>query len=294
MNGEPWLETQAHAKVNLRLRIFPRGPDGYHAIETIFCRIDLADRIRLRLRRDPGIALRVSGPEPAPEGPDNLAARAAALLLERLGSAEGVEIELEKQVPAGAGLGGGSSDAAAVLRLLADRLPRRPTAELLMGLAGELGADVPFFLTDTPMALAWGRGDRLLSLPPVEARPMLVLLPERRVSTETAYTRWDESAAQRRAPAAGPFHTQWPALSSWPGLRELAENDFEPVIFTEHPGLGSLRGRLDESRPLLALLSGSGSALFAVYDTRQGRDVALKEMEAEKIGARLLTARGPV
>lgn len=294
MTGEPWLETRARAKVNLRLRIFPRGLDGYHPLETIFCRIDFADRVRLRLRRDPGIALRLSGPEPAPDGPQNLAARAAALLLERAGVSEGVEIELEKHVPAGAGLGGGSSDAAAVLRLLAQRLPRRPPPEELAELAGELGADIPFFLADTPMALAWGRGDRLLSLPPVRTRPMLLLLTGLHLSTQTAYALWDEHAERGLARAAGPFLTQGPALSSWSGLSALAENDFEPVIFAEHPDLGTLRARLDESRPLLAVLSGSGSALFAVYDTRRRRDAAVEKLNAEKIDARLVTARGPV
>ncbi len=294
MSAEPWLETQARAKVNLRLRIFPRGPDGYHPLETIFCRINLADRVRLRLRRDPGIALRVSGPERVPEGPENLATRAAARLLERVGASAGVEIELDKRVPIGAGLGGGSSDAAAVLRLLAQRLPRPPAAEVVMELAGELGADVPFFLADTPLALAWGRGDRLLSLPPVRTRPMLLLLPELSVSTATAYALWDEHVVREQAPATGAFLTQWPALSRWSGLRALAENDFEPVIFSAHPELGALRVRLDASGPLLALLSGSGSALFAVYGTRRSRDTALKELEAEKVGARLITARGPV
>ncbi len=294
MTGEPWLETRARAKVNLRLRIFPRGLDGYHPLETIFCRIDLADRVRLRLRRDPGVALRVSGPEPAPEGSQNLAARAAALLLERAGVSEGVEIELEKHIPAGSGLGGGSGDAAAVLRLLAQRLPRRPPPEEVAELGGELGADVPFFLADTPMALAWGRGDRLLSLAPVRTRPMLLLLTGLHVSTQTAYALWDEHAERELARAAGPFLTQGSALSSWSGLSALADNDFEPVIFAEHPDLGALRARLEESRPLLAMLSGSGSALFAVYDTRRRRDAAVEKLNAEKIGARLVTARGPV
>ncbi len=294
MTGEAWLETRARAKVNLRLRIFPRALDGYHTLETIFCRIDLADRVRLRLRRDPGIALRVSGPEPAPDGPENLAARAAALLLERAGISEGVEIELEKHVPAGAGLGGGSSDAAAVLRLLAQRLPRRPPPEAMAELAGELGADVPFFLADIPMALAWGRGDRLLALPPVRPRPILLMLTGLHLSTRTAYALWDEHAEGGRAGAAGPFLTQSSALSSWSGLSAMAENDFEPVIFAEYPDLGAARAKLAESRPLLTMLSGSGSALFAVYDTRRRRDAVVEKLSADKVNARLVTARGPV
>lgn len=294
MTGEPWMETRARAKVNLRLRIFPRGPDGYHPLETIFCRIDLGDRVRLRLRRDPGIALCASGSEPVPEGPENLAARAAALLLERAGAAEGVEIELEKRVPVGAGLGGGSSDAAAVLRLLAERLTRPPTQEELMELAAQLGADVPFFLADTPMAVAWGRGDRLLSVPPVKSRPMLLLLPELALSTERAYSLWDEYIDRHGPSTGGATLMPWTALSSWSGLSALAENDFERVLFTHHQELESLRMRLSESRPLLTLLSGSGSALFAVYGTRRKRDVALRKLREETTGVRVLSVRGPV
>ncbi len=123
---------------------------------------------------------------------------------------------------------------------------------------------------------------------------MLLLLTGLHVSTQTAYALWDEHAERELARAAGPFLTQGSALSSWSGLSALAENDFEPVIFAEHPDLGALRARLEESRPLLAMLSGSGSALFAVYDTRRRRDAAVEKLNAEKIGARLVTARGPV
>ncbi len=293
--AEAWSEAKAQAKVNLRLRISPPGPDGYHPLETIFCRIDLADRVRLRLRRDPGIGLRVSGPEPAPEGPENLAARAAALLLERVGLADGVEIELQKHVPPGAGLGGGSSDAAAALRLLAGRLARPPGREELLQLAAELGSDVPFFLADAPMALGWGRGDRLLCLPPAKPRPMLLLLPGVAVATEAAYAIWDECRRRPEADLAPEaVRLDSAALSSWSGLRSLAENDFEPVILARYPRLRSLLVKLRETGPLLALLAGSGAALFAVYGSARQRNAARAELSAELRGVRVLSVRGPV
>jgi 4-diphosphocytidyl-2-C-methyl-D-erythritol kinase len=292
--SEEWLEAEARAKVNLWLRIFPRGADGFHPLETLFCRIGWADRVRVRLRPEPGVSIRVLGPESAPAGPDNLAARAAALLLERTGSSFGVEIELEKHVPPGSGLGGGSSDAAGVLRLLAPRLGLSGLDELLQ-LAPRLGADVAFFVSDSPIALAWGRGDRLLTLPPPEPRPLLVLLPGIGISTAKAYSRWDELHGSPEArPAGGAGVIAWSSLTSWDGIRTLARNDFERVVFEEHPRLRSLRERLERTQPLFALLSGSGSALFAVYESERQRDEARLRLSEELRDARVVSARGPV
>ncbi|UCC49551.1 MAG: 4-(cytidine 5'-diphospho)-2-C-methyl-D-erythritol kinase [Gemmatimonadota bacterium] len=290
-----WLETVAQAKVNLRLRIHPRGPDGFHPIETVFCRIDLADRLRLRRRHEPGVKLGVSGPERAPGGPENLAARAAALFLERAGLAGGVEIELEKRVPPRSGLGGGSSDAAAVLRLLSRSVESPPGLDELLHVAAELGADVPFFVADHPLAFAWGRGDRLLAYPAVPVRPVLLILPESAVSTTVAFALWDRAREDTgEASSVEPTLTHWPSLSTWQGIRAGAVNDFEPVIFREYPALGSLRAKLAETQPLFSLLSGSGAALFAVYESEQERDAAASQLAAELKGVRLVSARGPV
>ncbi|KPK81839.1 MAG: hypothetical protein AMS25_04765 [Gemmatimonas sp. SM23_52] len=291
-----WLETEAKAKVNLRLRIFPPGPDGFHPIETIFCRIDLAERLRLRRRREPGVTLRVSGSQGVPEGLENLAARAAALFLERARLTGGVEIELDKRVPPGSGLGGGSSDAAAVLRLLSRSVGSPPSLGELLRLAGELGADVPFFAIDHPLAFAWGRGDHLLAYPPIPVRPILLVLPESAISTAEAYTLWDQTPEDRPEKSKpGPTLTQWPSLSSWEGISAGAVNDFEPVVFRQHPLLGSLRAKLAETGPLFSLLSGSGAALFAVFGSERERDAAASRLADDLEGVvRLVSARGPV
>lgn len=302
---EDWTETDARAKVNLDLCVFPPGKDGYHPLETVFCRIDLFDRIRLRLRPEPGIELRVVGPEPAPAGPDNLAFQAAELVLRRTGVTVGVEIELEKRIPAGSGLGGGSSDAAAVLRLLAATLPSAAAPEASVGarnairsddlvrLGGELGADVPFFVLDAPCAIGRGIGDRLLGLPDLPSRPLLLLLPELRVSTRDAYALWDRENP-KRSPAPGePAGHRWQDGLTWQRLAAEGRNDFESVIFNRHPELGRLHRRLVETRPLLARLSGSGSALFAVYDSRTERDAALALLETEAPAVRRVSAVGP-
>jgi 4-diphosphocytidyl-2-C-methyl-D-erythritol kinase len=292
--SDGWLEAEARAKVNLRLRIFPRDADGFHPLETVFCRIDWADRLRVRLRPEPGVAIRLTGPESAPAGRDNLAARAAALLLEQTGSAGGVEIELEKRLPPGSGLGGGSSDAAAVLRLLGPRLGLSSERDLL-ALAPRLGADVAFFLSDVPMALGWGRGQRLLTLPSLERRPMLVLVPAVTLSTARAYARWDElHRSSGDGPGVEAAAISWSSLASWDGIRALARNDFEPIVFRDHPQLRSVHEALAATDPLLCLLSGSGSALFAVYESDAARDAARARLEGELAGVRIVSACGPV
>ncbi len=289
------MEAVARAKVNLRLRIFPRGSDGYHPIETVFCRIDFADRLRLRRRAEAGVTIRVSGPESVPRGPDNLAARAAALFLERFGLPGGAEIELEKHVPPGSGLGGGSSDAALVLRLLAEGAEPTPQPEEQLRLAAQLGADVAFFVADTPLAVAGGRGDHLRVYAPLEPRPMVLLLPDIPVSTAEAYALWDADGLRgEEVPTARSQASTLPSPSTWEEIRSAAANDFEPVIFRRHPGFRALREKLDETDPFFALLTGSGSALFAVYESDAQRDGAMVRLKEVSEGVRLVSACGPV
>ncbi|MGH7541852.1 MAG: hypothetical protein ACRELC_12715, partial [Gemmatimonadota bacterium] len=169
----------ARAKVNLRLLVFERDETGYHGLETIFARLDLHDRVRVEPASE-GISLEVTGEAAAgvPTGAENLCWRAARAYLEVSPHGPGgARIRLDKRVPAGAGLGGGSADAAAVLRAL-DRASRCPLGERgLLRLAGELGSDVPFALLDVPMALGWERGRRLLPLQPPRPLPGLVVVP---------------------------------------------------------------------------------------------------------------------
>jgi 4-diphosphocytidyl-2-C-methyl-D-erythritol kinase len=289
-----WRSVEARAKVNLGLRIFAPGADGYHPIETLFCRIDLADRLRIRLRAEPGVAIRVSGPQTAPQGPDNLAARAATLFLERVGVAAGAEIELEKHIPPGSGLGGGSSDAAAVLRVLADAVEAPPAPDEQLALASRLGADVTFFAADMPLAFAWGRGERLQICHGLEPRPMLLVLPDVAIATAEAYARWDERAGDRGTVRAGPAGRPPVDVSSWERISAEAVNDFEPVIFSLRPDLRLLKQRLSDTRPLIALLSGSGAALFAVYESERQRDEAAAGLTDVVAGATVVSARGPV
>ncbi len=292
---DSWAEASAFAKVNLYLRIFPRAADDFHPVETVLCRISLADRVRLRLRAGRDVSVRVVGPESAPEGPENLAARAATLLLERVATPSGVEIELEKRVPAGSGLGGGSSDAATVLQLVSAKLEADLGVDQRRELASALGTDVAFFAADRPLALGTGRGDRLSVLPKLPPRPLLVVLPYTHVSTAAAYRLWDEwsHSAEGALSIARP-PTNWTSLSSWEDVRSLARNDFESVVFQSHPSLGLIKESLVETEPLVALLSGSGSGLFAVYDDDGRRDAAATRLRDVLRNVRIVSARGPV
>lgn len=252
----------APAKVNLRLVVHAREETGYHQLETIFQALSLSDRLRIE-RGGAGISLEVQGAElGAPE--ENLAYRAAEAFYAEAELEPAASIAIEKRIPVGSGLGGGSSDAAVTLRAL-NRLYGEPLRrERLLDLGAALGADVPFFLTPTPLALGWGRGERLLSLPPLGSAPVLIAVAGPEIATGDAYAML---GARGELPLSRDRGHDIPvdALRDWEGIAGYARNDFEDVIFGEHPQLAKIREAFGETESRLALLSGSGSAVFAVY-----------------------------
>lgn len=255
---------RAPAKLNLRLVVLAREESGYHQIETLFVAIGLSDRLRVE-RGGGELVLRVHGHDAgAPE--QNLVYRAALAFFQEVEMEAEAAIELEKRIPVAAGLGGGSSDAAATLLAL-NRLYGEPLRQdRLLRLAVKLGCDVAFFLAPTPLALAWGRGERVLALPPLPSAPVLVAVPGPEIETAAAY-RW---LAARRAGAvvhASGLLLQPKALGDWDAVARLAVNDFEPVVFAEYPHLARLKREMEDTEPRVVLLSGSGSALFATYRT---------------------------
>jgi len=265
------LGISAHAKVNLFLRVLAREDDGFHGLETLFCLLSLADQLRAGRVEGAGVTLEVSGAETGP-AEDNLAVRAARMVLEATGQPFGVRLRLTKRIPVQAGLGGGSSDGAAAL-LLVNALAGNPVPRHeLLQFAARLGSDVPFFLSGAPLALGWGRGERLLRLPPLPAAPGLLLLPARGVATADAYRWVDEGrrAGERRGAVA----LDLDALSGWGSVGRLAGNDFESVVFGRHPEIKESFEQLAATRPLLCRMSGSGSALFAVYRSDKDREDA--------------------
>jgi len=268
------VRVAAHAKVNLFLRIIAReAPAGFHQIETAFALLELADEL-IVTRTGSGVTLTVQGADLGPPE-ENLAVRGARAVLEATGHKFGVAVELTKRIPVRAGLGGGSSDAAAALHAvnaLADNaVPRHE----LLHFATRLGADVTFFASGAPAAVAWGRGERLFRIAaPPPAAPALVALPSPPlgVATPDAYRWWDEMHAEP-APR-GPLVLDADAFAGWGSIGRLGGNDFEIPVFGRHPPLRALYERLAGTHPYWVRLCGSGSAVAAVYANERLRDDA--------------------
>ncbi len=262
------VRVAAHAKANLFLRVLSEETSGYHGIETVFSLLELADEITVE-RIPEGIELEVDGADTGPTE-DNLCYRAARAILNATGQSFGVRIRLEKHIPVRAGLGGGSSDGAATLHavnhLAGNALPRHE----LLQFGARIGSDVPFFVSGAPMALGWNRGERLFRLAPPPAAPALLVVPPFGMSTPEAYRLLDTAGREAR----GGVVLEADAFRTWGGIGRLGGNDFESIVFTKEPKLRSLFERMAETQPLVVRLSGSGSALVAVYRTLEQRDDA--------------------
>lgn len=257
----------AQAKVNLTLRVLAREAGGYHQIETVFQRLALADDVTVRVSGARTLETRWLGPGAAPDlgaMEQNLAWRAADAYAAVTRWPGGFTIEIDKRIPVGGGLGGGSADAAAVLRALDALAPHPLGTPALADLAARLGADVPFLASSSELALAWGRGERMLDLPPLPAASVLLIVPAFGVNTAQAYA---ELAARRDA-APRALDAAWRSprsLGSWSAVAADTVNDFEDVVFDRHPALASMRAQLAAlPQTVFARMSGSGSTLFAV------------------------------
>ncbi len=253
-----WL---APAKINLSLRVLGRREDGFHEIETRMVPLTLADQIGVELTALPApdlaeserIRLTCSDPT-LPTGPENLAYRAAATFLARYDvHGRGVRLTLEKRVPHGAGLGGGSSDAASVLLALNELSGVHAPAAELARLAAELGSDVPFFVYRSA-AVCRGRGERVEPAPLAVSLPLLLLKPPFPIPTPWAYSRWRDA---REVPGVRYTPQEFP----WGVL----VNDLERPVFEKYLVLAALKTWLLEQPEVAgALLSGSGSTMLAV------------------------------
>jgi len=276
------------AKVNLFLRVLAREESGYHQLETLFSTLEFQDTLTLE-RAPVGVSLQVEGASLGPVE-ENLVYRAAEAFLGEARVGEGVAMRLEKRIPPGAGLGGGSSDAGATLMGLRALFPGTVGMDRLLDMAGDLGADVPFFVSGSPIALGWGRGDRILPLPPLPSVPVLLALPSLEISTPFAYellANTGESVRSRNPSALFSIG----AFSRWEDLATLAHNDFEGPIFQAYPELAEIRSALQESGSLFSLLSGSGSAVFGIFLDDQAAALARDTLSHCYPDARFLLTR---
>lgn len=265
----------AQAKINLFLRVLSREADGYHQIETLFCRLELGDMVTVRIT-DGKRSLDCAGEFLPARGlgavERNLAWRAAEAFAAVAGWPRGFAIEIDKRVPVGGGLGGGSADAGAVLRLLNALAPRPLSPDRLQEIAAPLGADVPFATSEHALALGWGRGERLDALTPLPPRPCWLFCFGEGVSTAEAYRWLDESRAGN--PERHRSRAVALSISMWAQVARLAANDFEAVLVPRRARIGevlaslrqpALRARWGEGT--IALISGSGSTVFCLPET---------------------------
>ncbi len=273
------LATLAPAKVNLVLRVGPARPDGYHDLLSLMVPLDFGDRVLVRVSARKGkITCRVPG-HPDLDGPGNLAARAAEAFRTRFGVQSGIAIRIEKRTPVTAGLGGGSSDAAAVLRCLARAFRIRDAAALAeVGLS--VGSDVPFFLGPGP-AWATGRGERLrpADVPPQD---LVLLYPEDAalaIRAADAY-RWLDASRRGGSPT--------PPLGRPGRIRPGSfANDLEAPCLAQRPALSPLLGLLVGRGATKAIMSGSGPTVFGLFPGRSAAGRAAAAVTKEDVGPRV-------
>jgi 4-diphosphocytidyl-2-C-methyl-D-erythritol kinase len=257
------VRVPAYAKVNLRLEVLGRRADGYHELRTIFQAISLHDTLVLQTAPGPGIELRIAGNSQlaGEPGQNNLVYRALQDLGREIGFRQGLRAVLNKRIPVGRGLGGGSSDAAAALLGLLRLTGKRVEPARLLEIASGLGADVPFFLHGG-RALGIGRGDEIYPLPAVARRHVLVISPhEIAVPTKDAYQWLSEELTN----AAGPTKLMRFCALCWSPQGGALSNDFEAAVLPRYPRLGEIKRELLRQGAAEASLAGSGSAVFGVY-----------------------------
>ncbi len=259
------------AKINLDLRVLHKRPDGFHELRTIFQTISLGDTLEIefergRTRIDLKCNLNIPG---------NLVIRAAESVLKAARAAGRVQFNLTKRIPLGGGLGGGSSNAAAILLALPALLGKPLPLEKLIELGAELGSDVPFFLIGGT-AVGLGRGTEIYPLPDIAPSPGLLITSEIHSSTAAAYGALnrqvlDASFGLARAPIHAVEYT----------------NDFEAVVFSQHPQLKSIQTKLLKLGARRAMMTGSGSALFGLFANRELRDRAAGSLRKQFVSSRV-------
>jgi 4-diphosphocytidyl-2-C-methyl-D-erythritol kinase len=262
------ITLDAHAKVNLFLKVLNKRKDSYHNIHTIFQRISITDKIKI-LKTPEGIS--VSSDKPITKDQrKNLAYRAALTVLDKARIESGVNIKITKRIPIGAGLGGGSSDAAAVLtgvnKLFGSPLSRR---ELLKVSAG-IGSDVPFFISNHPFALGRSRGERLKSLNVKKRLWNLVIYPGFRVMTAGIYKTFDASSGRlTRKYCNAKIKLPLKLPMDFRRLEAMLYNDLEDIVVSKKDIVGSIIKRLASLLGKRAIVSGSGPSVFCLYETRK-------------------------
>lgn len=275
------LSLPSFAKINWSLRILGKRPDNLHEIRTTLQTISLHDRLNFELSEDQQVELSCNETE-VPTDDENLIVRVALALRDRYSITNGVRIQLEKNIPVKAGLGGGSSNAAVALLALAHLWQIDAGANELIAISASIGADVPFFLFGGCME-ATGTGTILTPLPDSNANNLIIIAANVGVSTRDAYTSLRAAALTSDTSEFILSSSQNAAISddSLPWLRSDFENDFESVIFDTYPEIRRAKEALMAAGAAAALLTGSGSSVFGVFADHKSQQQALEKIQCE-------------
>jgi 4-diphosphocytidyl-2-C-methyl-D-erythritol kinase len=271
--GTKRLRVKACAKINLTLGVGPARADGYHQVRTVLQAIDLHDTLTFTARPGPfTIECSVAG---IPTDSRNLIWKAAFELSRaaNLETVDGVHVRVEKRIPAEAGLGGGSADAAATLRALTELWNLKFDSIALSSVARMVGADVPFFLVGGA-AYGSGRGDDLLPLADIRPFHVVIAKPAFGVQTAAAYGWFDQDGGMQDAPRA---------LGAWPEALLSVRNDLEPPVTRRHPEVAELVNGFEQAGALAAAMSGSGSSVFGLFDSSAAAGRAAKAAAAPDV-----------
>lgn len=247
------------AKINIGLRVLRKREDGYHDIETIFHEVKIFDEIEMEISDE--VEFETNSNE-IPIGADNLCLKAVRIFFESFGIHSGVRIYLKKVIPVGAGLGGGSSNSATVLKGLNILFGVGADEDLLCELGSLIGSDVPFFIKGGT-AYATGRGEIIEKIQVKVPYKIVIVYPEVRISTAWAYGNLQLKNHEGKESLKKIFIENFDKPER---LRELVENDFEELVFSNYPQVGEIKSRLYELGSVFSLMSGSGSAVFGFFN----------------------------
>jgi len=259
----------APAKINFGLSIGKKQADGYHPVSSILLPVSLYDILTVKLNDSSTVDFTCSDPA-LPAGGGNLCWKAAALFFKETGTDAGAVIHLEKHIPSGAGLGGGSSDAAAALMALNRLVFGTLTDERIAALAAEIGADVPFFLYRRTCAAA-GIGNLLKPAAFPWKPAVLLVAPDFRINTAGAYAAFDKSGGTQKMVDYARILRNLGAIAE---ARNAVKNDFEPVLFPQYPGMAAIKESLYKCGAAYASMTGSGSVIYGMFDSTSSAQAA--------------------
>jgi len=277
----PSVTLHAYAKINLSLRVKGTRADGFHEVQTILQGIDLSDRLRIATRRGPFEIRCLTAGVPRDRG--NLVWKAAELLWHTIGAPgepRDVVVTLDKNIPLQAGLGGGSSDAAAALLGLRRLWNRRVPDSDLFSVAAALGSDVPYFLVGGT-ALGLGRGEEVFALEELPPLWLVLGFPPFGVSTKDAYGWLDEARSAGRGSGSGPADPGIWARRTVPD--HVLVNDLEGPVIERHPLVGAMKQRLQAAGAVMAAMTGSGSTVFGVFKSKATATAAARSLSRDRV-----------